>query len=370
MNSPLDRLISSYQLESPDTKINPLGHGLINETFLVATPDTKFVLQKLNTNVFPEPTVVNNNFLVICQQLSLQASNGNYSLAIPELQKNTEQSYLTKDGNNYWRLITFVENSKTIDQLESPQQAFVTAQSFAQFSAALSAMDAKTLTPVIDNFHNIAFRKQQLDQAVSLNKANRKQECQPLLALIDQQAAFIEQIKTLEQKLPIRVTHNDTKISNLLFSEVNSEPIAVIDLDTCMPGFLMHDFGDMVRTCCSNLAEDDTKLEQMTFKLDIFQALLAGYLQPLHLTMTTDELESLLLGARLLPFMIGIRFLTDYLNGDTYFKCQYGQHNLHRAQNQFKLFELVNQHEAEIKDMLERELSKFEAKSEGAEVKN
>ena len=156
----------------------------------------------------------------------------------------------------------------------------------------------------------------------------------------------------LIKTLPVKVTHNDTKINNLLFSSNTHQAIAVIDLDTCMPGFLMHDFGDMVRTCCSNLPEDSTALDQMTIRLDIFSALAKGYISTLDKHISEIEKGSLLIGALLIPFMMAVRFLTDYIDGDNYFHIKHQEHNLERAKNQMQLFKLLSQQREQLDDII------------------
>ena len=359
MTNLFDQVLANYQLDSNNCNILPIGNGLINQTYLLVTDNKKFVLQKINTSVFPKPEIIARNLEIICQTLTRKKENGEYLLSTPQPIKNQLGKYLTNINDEYWRLISFIENAETIEQLSTTEQAFNTAMAFAQFSNALVDTEFQELQPVIQNFHNIESRMQQLEQAIVSDLIQRKQYCNKLIESTAQQSVFVQQIAVLEEKLPIRVTHNDTKINNLLFDKTTKQAKAVIDLDTCMPGYLMHDFGDMVRTCCSNLAEDDTRLTQMEFRQDMFQALISGYLTPLYNSVTEAEIESLVLGAKLLPFMIGIRFLTDYLNGDTYFSCKYSNHNLDRAKNQFRLFELINQHEHNLKLIVKQEFEKL-----------
>ena len=187
----------------------------------------------------------------------------------------------------------------------------------------------------------------QLQKAVDNDLQGRLSNCQELVNFCFDQKNFIDHVVDISKKLPLHVTHNDTKINNLLFT-TGDKPCAVIDLDTCMPGLLMHDFGDMVRTCCSNLAEDDTSTDKMVLKFDIFEALIQNYQNAFGEKITALEKESLIVGAKLLPFIIGTRFLTDHLNGDNYFQVSRENHNLDRAISQVQLFTLVCESEPEL----------------------
>ncbi len=188
----------------------------------------------------------------------------------------------------------------------------------------------------------------QLSEAVANDHENRLADCQIVVDFCFSQQHFIEKVVGLSSQLPLHVTHNDTKINNLLFSKTDDSPCAVIDLDTCMRGLLMHDFGDMIRTCCSNLAEDDASTEKMVLNIDIFQALISNYQQAFGDKLSQLERESLLVGAKLLPFIIGMRFLTDHLNGDKYFNVSRANYNLDRAKNQLHLYKLVSEAEPQL----------------------
>lgn len=234
-------------------------------------------------------------------------------------------------------------NSYTIEQVESPQQAAMAVEAFAHFTATLSVYDATQVDEIIPDFHHLPFRLQQLQKAIDADMIGRVKHAKSLIEFCQSQHKFISEIADISSKLPLHITHNDTKINNLLFSKDTDKPIAVIDLDTCMPGFLMNDFGDMVRTCVSSLVEDDPNIEHMEIDLDVLEALSTAYVGGLANKITDIEKESLVLGARLLPFMVGVRFLTDYLDGDNYFHVAHNSHNKDRAANQFQLYRLLTQ---------------------------
>ncbi len=340
--SELEEVVNQFGYQANNYQAVPLGNGLINHTFFIEDDRKNMVLQRLNHNVFPQPQQVIENAELISQHLCSQKENNNYPLT-PIWQLNANNGDIAVQQGEYtWRALHYQPNCYTIEAISTTTQASQAATAFAQFTAALSNFDAKKLNTIIPDFHNIHFRLNQLNQAIVSDQADRLTTCQPWIKYCLAQQGFIDQVGKLTTKLPLHVTHNDTKINNLLFCSKLHRPLAVIDLDTCMPGYLMHDFGDMVRTCCSNLTEDSTDLKQMEIRLDIFHALLNAYTDTFKDQITPLERKSLLIGAQLLPLMIGMRFLTDYLNGDNYFHINYPEHNLDRAANQFTLHKLLN----------------------------
>jgi len=350
LKTDIDTVLNNYNYDFSKVEIAVLGNGHINNTYKLTTPNAEFVLQQINHDVFPKTVELSSNAQKINQHLLQQKNSGNYPLSVPQqLPTNTGETCI-KIGANYWRLMEFISNSYTLEQVESPEQAALVATAFANFSCALSDFPANDIAVIIDDFHEISFRMRQLSEAVANDNEGRLAACRDLVGFCFAQQEFIDHVIDISNKLPIHVTHNDTKINNLLFT-TGDKPCAVIDLDTCMPGLLMHDFGDMVRTCCSNLAEDDTSSEKMVLKLDIFEALITNYQNTFADKITELEKESLIVGAKLLPFIIGTRFLTDHLNGDNYFHVSRKDHNLDRAKSQIQLFKLVSEAEPELVEL-------------------
>lgn len=351
LHTEIDTVLNNYDFDFnfdfTQAIISPLGNGHINNTYKLSTPKFELVLQKINHDIFIKTVELCDNAQKINTHLLQQKNSGNYPLAVPQQLLTKSGDFCLKVGVNYWRLMEFIQDSYTVEEVTTPEQAALVARAFAQFSAALSNFPANELSIIIDDFHDISLRMRQLSEAVANDNLGRLSHCQPLVDYCFTQKNFIQYVVEISKKLPLHVTHNDTKINNLLFTQ-GDIPCAVIDLDTCMPGLLMHDFGDMVRTCCSSLAEDDTNIEKMAFKYDIFAALLSSYQQAFGEKITALEKESLLVGAKLLPFIIGTRFLTDHLNGDNYFTVSRENHNLERAKNQIQLFKLVCQAEPEL----------------------
>jgi choline kinase len=354
-----ESILPQYGYPPKSCKIYKIGNGLINCTYKVISHDKSFILQKINHHVFSKPKQVIDNANKINQHLLEQQKQNNYPLQlIPQINNNdSTESYvcyqaLGSTEVETWRALRMITNTKTIESVNSISLAEKVAEAFAIFSKSLNSFDANSLNIVIPNFHNLKIRLKQLKIATKQDKIGRKESVKHLINFCFEQNNFVADIADFSQKLPVRVTHNDTKISNLLFDSKGLNPVAVIDLDTCMPGFLMNDFGDMVRTCCSNLAEDAIDLENMHIRTDIFAALAKGYIQSIGEELTDLERRSLILGAQLLPFICGVRFLTDYLNGDVYFSIKHQQHNQQRAANQLHFYALLAQSKEELSEYI------------------
>lgn len=346
-------VLNYYDFSPLDYQITTLGNGLINDTFLIKSEQTSFVLQRINDFVFKQPDLVCKNADLINQHLQIKQQQGKYPLSTIRQLRNKYNDCLLDLPSGYWRAITYIPDSYSIEAVETPQQAEKAATAFAQFNSALWDFPSANLAEIIPGFHDLTLRLKQLQCAIRADKVKRKANCQDAIDICHAQNEFIVEVDNLISTLPQKVSHNDTKINNLLFSIETHQAIAVIDLDTCMPGFLMHDFGDMVRTCCSNLPEDSTDLTQMIVRKDIFQALAKGYVLTLSKHMSKVEKDSLLIGALLIPFIMALRFLTDYLDGDNYFYVKHKRHNLERAENQLQLFTLLKQQRKELNEIIE-----------------
>jgi thiamine kinase-like enzyme len=339
----IEFVITQFGINYAESTVSTLGNGLINCTYLVKSPTKTFVLQKINQGVFKQAKQVISNAELIDKCLATAIEQGEYPLSSINQLSTIDDKKFIEIGDELWRTLYFIPNCFTVETIENTEQASQAATAFAQFTSALSSISAEKLAIIIPDFHNLSFRLEQLQNVIKNDPVNRLQSSQEQVTYCLEQADFICEVADMVAQLPLHVTHNDTKINNLLFCKESKQPIAVIDLDTCMPGLLMHDFGDMVRTCCSTLPEDGSNIDEMEIRLDIFDALLQAYIAGFGDNISEIEKQSLITGARLLPFMIGVRFLTDYIDGDNYFSTQYDEHNLVRAKNQFQLFSLLNQ---------------------------
>ncbi|QYJ75683.1 phosphotransferase enzyme family protein [Shewanella sp. FJAT-52076] len=333
------RVLPHYGLEGNAAKVSALGNGHINDTFLVTWDEGSMVLQRLNTSVFPTPWTLVENAELISRHLG-EKEGKDYGLKVVT-PKTTAEGELGIDLGEvgFWRAIRYLKHSSSIDVVGSEAQAEQAARAFGHFARALCDFDATQIGDVIPKFHFLPGRLAALEQAVADDKAGRLATCREWVDFALGQRSLLDELAALEPKLPLRVCHNDTKINNMLFDKRDDSAMAIIDLDTCMKGHLMYDFGDMVRTFTSPEAEDSKALDKVRVRPEIFAAICRGYLAELGDVLESAERESLWLGARIMCLMIGVRFITDYLNGDLYFHVHREGHNLDRAANQFTLYQ-------------------------------
>ncbi|MFQ6371982.1 phosphotransferase enzyme family protein [Shewanella sp. YIC-542] len=337
----------------PLARVTPLGNGHINGTWRVDGPGGPWVLQQLNTQVFTTPWQLVNNAVVIARHLRQKQCQGQYALRISEPVMTLSGQWALDFGENgFWRAISYVPQSCALERLSAAPQARQVALTFGRFVAALADASPGEFHEVIPGFRALPQRLQALQHAAKQDKLQRLATCRQWYALAMAQQPLVAELAATIPLLPQRICHNDTKINNLLFSEDGCTPLAVVDLDTCMPGYLMYDFGDMVRSCCAAVAEDDTALAQVQLLPDYFAAIAEGWQQALGGIMTTEERQSLWLGTRVVTLMLAVRFLTDYLDGDRYFRISHPQHNLQRAANQFTLYQRLLAQEARLTAIL------------------
>ena len=257
---------------------------------------------------------------------------------------NTGASYYRGNEGNYWNLMQFIDKSVTHMTVPNKDVAYEGGRLLGQFLTLTNDFDASTLTEVIPNFHDMSFRYSEFDEALKIVSDERRERAKPYIDLVQNAKDEMHILGRLKEsgEIKMRVTHNDTKISNVLFNK-KEKGLCLIDLDTVMPGIVHYDFGDAIRTSCNTAAEDETNLDLVEFNLDYYNAFTKGFLKKMKKFLTPLEIEYLPLGAKTMIFIIGLRFLTDYLKGDIYFKVKYPEHNLDRAKNQFKLMQSLSE---------------------------
>ena len=312
------------------TDVSRYGSGHINDTFKVETKrGVRFILQRINTDIFP-PEPLKNTILRVTQHLTAKG--------IPSLE--------VVGYENPWRLYKFLEGYTSRDVVEEPKQAYDVARAFAKFQNDCADMPAPRLDDIIPKFHDTPDRMRQLDEAVKVNYKGRLANVGPELAFVEAWRKNTSKIVDLMAKgeIPERITHNDTKINNVLVASDGTA--VVIDLDTTMPGSALYDFGDMVRTSSAAAAEDEKDLSKVYSKKEYFEQLVKGYLEGAKF-LNACEKDNLAFAGRLSTFEVGIRFLADYLKGDTYFHTAYEDHNLVRARTQFKMVQSMEDQAAE-----------------------
>nr|BAC79231.1 conserved hypothetical protein [Shewanella violacea DSS12] len=346
-------MLPYFGIRTSDAKVSPLGNGHINDTFLVRWSNGELVLQGINTQVFKTPKALVENAHKIAEHLATKRQKSEYSLEIVAPVR-TDKGLLAVDlgEQGFWRAINYLPHSHSIDVVSSEDEAFSAAKAFGHFSSALSDLDATQLEDVIPQFHHLPGRIDQLKAAVTCDQENRLASCSDWVDFVFSQQDILQELAQISPILPLRICHNDTKINNMLYDKRDMSSLAIIDLDTCMKGHLMYDFGDMVRTFTSPEEEDSTSLENVHVRESIFAAICRGYLSELDTVLTQDEKSSLWLGARVICLMIGVRFLTDHLNGDVYFNIHHESHNLQRAANQFTLYKSLLEQEGQLKNYL------------------
>jgi thiamine kinase-like enzyme len=347
LNRIVDQFIPNRTIQSVDF----YGNGHINTTYrvAVANSDDQYILQKINTNVFQSP----NNIIQNHYRLQDYLNHENHDLGIPYLLPTKYNDYILTDENNgVWRMMEFIQDSYSIEVIEKKEQAYEAGRGFGWFLKVCSGLDVSNFHEAIKDFHSLSLRLDQFNDAIDKNKVQRKSGVSELIEFYKNHELIVKPVAASiqNQEVQLRVVHNDTKINNLLFR--NEKAIAVIDLDTVAPGSILYDYGDALRTICNTKAEDEQNIESVDFNLESFEYFTKGYSEQTANILTKREKELFYLAPFYMTYMQGIRFLTDYLNGDTYFKTKYSDHNLVRSLVQKRLIEKMEQNQNQIKSII------------------
>ena len=335
----------------------PYGSGHINDSYCAVFQrngtSSRYILQRINHHIFKNPVTLMENIERVTAHLAAQVAG------LPDRRRRVLTLIPARSGGvlhvdesgDFWRAYVFIDRATTYDSVESASQAFQAARAFGEFQRMLADLPAPRLHDTIPDFHHTPKRFAALEQAIAADVAGRvvQADSEIEFALARKSLAGV----LLEADLPERVTHNDTKINNVLLDDATGEGTCVIDLDTVMPGLAAYDFGDMVRTATCPAPEDERDLEKVRMEFPLFEALARGYLATAAGFLTPAERESLAVAGKLITFEIGIRFLTDHLSGDTYFKVHRPGHNLDRCRAQFALLESIEQQEDRIRHLLD-----------------
>ncbi|MBQ7320652.1 MAG: aminoglycoside phosphotransferase family protein [Clostridia bacterium] len=335
--------IFSHFIDQPVTQVEICEIGHINSTWFVTAADgKKYVLQKINKNIFKQPEVVMNNIVAVTDFIReiLRANGGDVERgALNALISDSGEHYLIDEDGEYWRLYDFITDATCYLSADSTELFCKVGYAFGHFQSQLADFDASVLGETIPNFHNTAIRYQTFLRAVEADVCGRAASVAEDIRFVTERAEkcsfIVDRIATGE--LPLRVTHNDTKLNNIMMDNTTGEGICILDLDTIMPGSVLYDFGDSIRFGASSAAEDETDLDKVFIREDMFRAYTEGFLKGLGGSLSEAEIKALPMGAYVITLETGIRFLTDYLEGDTYFRIHREGHNLDRARNQFKL---------------------------------
>ena len=336
MSDFLAALLANYDLNGRVVNCENYGHGHINKTFLVTT-DTghRYILQGINNGVFKNVDGLMGNIEAVTEHLLKQTNNPRRVLHL--VKTKWGKSYLHQDGA-FWRIFRFVENSICLQAPETTEDFYQSAVAFGRFQQLLKDFPAHTLHETIPNFHNTADRYRIFKETLASDPLGRAASVQKEVDFILAREADAHTIVDLLDagKLPLRVTHNDTKLNNVMLDADSRKALCVIDLDTVMPGSSLYDFGDAIRFGAATAAEDEKDLSKMEMRLDMFEAFTRGYLSACP-DLTEEERNQMPMGAKLMTLECGVRFLTDYIDGDNYFSTSYEGQNLDRCRTQLKL---------------------------------
>jgi hypothetical protein len=351
----LQEISRKFQIYGEILHAETLKIGHINETY-TATYDqggtrVRYIHQKINQTVFKNPAAVMKNVMRVTTHIRKKQEARN-------LRDVTRRSLIvipTRDGKSFfqngdsevWRTFVFVEGVETHEAVQSPQQAYQAGRAFGEFQNLLVDLPGERLVETIPNFHNTRKRVSALQQAIQQDRFNRAKDARPEIEFALKQEAIVDVIleAMAKRRIPERVTHNDTKFNNVMLDVLTGEAMCVVDLDTVMPGCALYDFGDMVRTTTSPTLEDEPDLSKVKMQMPMFKKLAEGYLSTAGQFLTKAEKSYIAFSGKLITFEIGIRFLTDYLSGDTYFRIHRQAHNLDRCRTQFKLVESIERQE-------------------------
>ena len=362
--SKIEEAIAAFAIEGKKVSCELYGSGHINDTHLLITKtddgaEHRYILQRINHIVFPHPDEVMENVMGVTSHLarSIEARGGDAT-------RETLTVIPTRDGlpyyrdsiGSFWRIYLFIADNLSLDKVETPHQFYQSAVAFGRFQSQLADFPAETLHEAIVDFHNTPVRYRNLENAVRADVCGRAAAVADEIAFAAERRDFCETLYRAhaEGKLPLRVTHNDTKLNNILFDATTKEPLCVIDLDTIMPGFSVNDFGDSIRFGATTAAEDEVDLSKVEIDLGLFETFARGFIEGCDGRLTAEEIVLLPVGAKMMTLECGMRFLTDYLAGDTYFRVHREGHNLDRARNQFRLVASMEEHWDEMNAIIAR----------------
>ncbi len=357
-------LVQHFQFEGQFLEALPHGNGHIHETYAVwfETANGKkhrYILQRINDNVFKDPVAVMENIERVTQHLrrKIIAAGGDPQRETLNLVPATAGGFLHRSPNGgFWRAYTFIENAQTYDSLDNLQRVYHAAKCFGNFQKMLADFPVETLHETIPNFHHTPKRFEAFLRAVEQDSHNRAREVRDEINFIQARADETKILMDLleQGKLPLRITHNDTKLNNVMIDDATGRGLCLIDLDTVMPGLSLYDFGDAIRAGAITAAEDEVDLNKVSLSLPIFEQIARGYLDSARDFLTSTEMDHLAFSAKLITLEQCIRFLGDYLSGDVYYRIHRPLHNLDRCRTQLKLIREIEKHADEMNRMVKR----------------
>lgn len=347
-------ILQQFSIEGEDLVVQAFGSGLINHTWLVKHAGKKYILQKINKHVFNQPGCIDNNLRLLADYLSCHYPD--YLFTKPLYTKD-HKSLVEPDNNDSYRLFSFVEGSHSYTVVEQKELAYEAAKQFGKFTRLLAGFDIEKLKITLPDFHNLVLRYQQFEKSISAASGERLSKATGFIDILTSYKSIADMYESIlvNPSFKKRVTHHDTKISNVLFDS-NNKGICVIDLDTVMPGYFISDVGDMMRTYLSPAGEEETDYNKVEVREDYFEAIVNGYLSEMQDELTDTEKDYFIYAGKFMIYMQALRFMADYLNNDIYYGAKYEEHNLNRAINQITLLNKLVEKETRLKEIVEASL--------------
>lgn len=350
----LDAILRAYEIKSPEN-VETLSSGLINKTWKVTKGEKRYIVQQINHHVFKKPLEVAHNIREIDKYLKQKAPD--YLFVSPV--ENIDHQDILQTEEGYFRVFPFIKNSHTIDVVSSPAQAFEAAVQFGTFTKCLAGFDVTKLYITIPDFHNLSLRYRQFEDSLKNGNPERIKQSKTLIESIQQHAGIVTEFERIRKNkdVRIRVTHHDTKISNVLLDE-REKGMCVIDLDTVMPGYFISDVGDMFRTYLSPVSEEEKDFALIEIRDEFFRAIVRGYITGIGGELTREEQGLIFFSGQFLIYMQALRFLADYFNNDVYYGARYDEQNFVRAKNQLTLLRKLEEKASDLKRIVVDELNK------------
>ncbi|MEO6499647.1 MAG: aminoglycoside phosphotransferase family protein [Mucilaginibacter sp.] len=366
----IEEVLSRFNCKVDIASMRVFGSGHINDTYFLKSTEPgecDYLLQCINHHIFKNVEELTQNMCLVISHLKEKVTNeehGDPEKEVMTLIATKDNKYYYRDSNgDYWRMCGFLKDTKSYDVVETEKQAYEGGKAFGKFQRMLSDLPAGIMYEVIPDFHNIQKRLADMREAVKNNLSGRVKSVSAELEYLEQYAASMLYFQQSEQQAALtkRVIHNDTKFNNVLLN-LNDEAQCVIDLDTVMDGYVAYDFGDAIRTIINTTAEDEKDLDKIKLNMPLFDAYTKGYLKEAGKFLSDAEVNSLVMGVLLLPYMQAVRFLTDYINRDQYYKIKFEHHNLQRARAQMQLFKMLHASKQELQCTISKEIENYRAK--------
>lgn len=336
-----ESVIAAFEISS-GAKIKPTGSGHINKTYLVEDK-SKFILQRINIQVFKDPEAIATNNRIAAEYL---AKHHPEYLFLTSLRDRSGHDLFYAEDGFPWRLYPLIDNTITVDVLTTTQEAYEAAVGFARLAKNLHEIDCSLFKPTLERFQDLGWRYQQFEEALANASQDRIKQATNQIRQAQSFQFLVKEYQLLiaSGSLKERITHNDTKINNILFDKITSKAVCVIDLDTLMPGYFIYDLGDMVRTCVSPVSEEEREISKISFRKDMYEAVIAGYLSEMNDFMSAKEKQAIPFAGKMMTYIMALRFLADFLRGDTYYHITYSDQNLVRATNQLTFLKCLCDH--------------------------